>query len=135
MGEGLLRSELARRTGCHLETIRYYEKIGLMPEPPRNASGYRIYAEDHVSRLNFIQRARMLGFNIEEIRGLTALVADGTPTCADIKERTERHLTDVRARIADLKRIEAVLATTVAQCTGEDRPECPVLDTLSERIL
>jgi MerR family mercuric resistance operon transcriptional regulator len=130
-GNGLQRAELARRTGCNLETIRYYEKIGMMPDPPRTASGYRVYDEAHVSRLRFILRARELGFAIEEIRGLLGLVDGGTQTCAEVKERTERHLADVRAKIADLKRIERVLAVTAAKCTGDEVPECPVLDTLA----
>lgn len=130
-GKGLQRAALARRTACNLETIRYYEKIGMMPDPPRTGSGYRVYDESHVSRLRFILRARELGFAIEEIRGLLGLVDGGTQTCAEVKERTERHLSDVRAKIADLKRIEKVLAATAAQCSGEQVPECPVLDALT----
>ncbi|WP_157018066.1 MerR family transcriptional regulator [Mesorhizobium xinjiangense] len=130
-GKRLQRAELARRTGCNLETIRYYEKIGMMPDPPRTASGYRIYDDSHVSRLRFILRARELGFSIEQVRGLLDLVDGGRQTCAEVKERTERHLCDVRAKIADLKRIEKVLATTAAQCSGEDVPECPVLEALA----
>ena len=130
-GKGLQRAELARRTGCNLETIRYYEKIGMMPDPPRSASGYRVYDAGHVSRLRFILRARELGFAIEEIRGLLALVDGGTQTCAEVKERTERHLADVRAKIADLRRIERVLAATAAQCTGNEVPDCPVLNALT----
>jgi MerR family mercuric resistance operon transcriptional regulator len=129
--KGLQRGELARLTGSNLETIRYYEKIGMIPEPPRTASGYRVYDETHASRLRSILRARELGFSIEEIRGLLGLVDGGTQTCAEVKERTERHLTDVRAKIADLQRIEQVLATTAAQCSGEDVPDCPVLEALA----
>lgn len=127
----LMRGGLARRTGCNLETIRYYENIGLMPAPPRTAAGHRVYAESHVSRLRFILRARELGFAIEQIRGLFALVDGGTQTCAEVKERTETHLNDVRAKIADLKRIEKVLATTAAQCSGKDVPDCPILEALA----
>ena len=128
--KGLQRGELARLTGCNLETIRYYEKIGMIPEPPRTASGYRVYDETHVSRLRFILRARELGFAIGEVRGLLGLVDSATQTCAEVKERTELHLADVRAKIADLRRIEQVLATTAARCSGEDVPDCPVLETL-----
>ena len=130
-GNTLQRAELARRTGCNLETIRYYEKIKMIPDPPRTASGYRVYDDSHVSRLRFILRARELGFSIEHIRGLLDLVDGGTQTCAEVKERTERHLADVRAKIADLKRIEKVLAATAAQCSGEDVPDCPVLEALA----
>lgn len=130
-GKGLQRAELAQRTGCHLETIRYYEKIGLMPDPPRRPSGYRIYDEDHVRRLRFILRGRELGFAIDEIQGLLTLVDGGNETCAEVKARTERHLADVRAKIADLRRIQRVLARTVASCSGDHVPECPVLDALA----
>ena len=127
----MLRSALARRTGCNLETIRYYEKIGMMPEPPRTEAGYRLYDEGHVERLRFILRARELGFSLDEIRGLLALVDCGTHTCAEVKERTERHLADVREKIADLMRIERVLAETAAQCSGDEVPDCPVLEALA----
>ena len=130
-GRGLKRGALARRTGCNLETIRYYEKIDLMPAPPRTASGYRVYDEQHVARLRFILRARELGFTIEETRGLLGLVDGGTQTCAEVKERTLRHLADVRAKIADLQRIERLLATTTASCSGDDVPKCPVLEALA----
>ncbi|GAB4124150.1 MAG: Cu(I)-responsive transcriptional regulator [Rhodothalassiaceae bacterium] len=130
-GKGLKRAQLARRTGCNLETIRYYEKIGMMPEPPRTASGYRVYDETHVARLRFILRGRELGFSIEELRGLLRLVDRGTQTCAEVKALTEEHLDDVRAKIADLRRIEKVLAATAAQCSGDEVPECPVLDALA----
>ena len=127
---GFTRGDLARATGCNIETIRYYEKTGLLPDPPRTDAGYRIYSAAHATRLRFILRARELGFSMEDIRGLLGL-GDGTaPTCAEVKERTERHLADVRAKIADLRRIEKVLSVTAARCSGEDVPDCPVLETL-----
>jgi MerR family mercuric resistance operon transcriptional regulator len=127
----LRRAELAQRTGCNLETIRYYEKIGMMPDPPRSEAGYRLYSAAHVSRLRFILRARELGFSIEDIGGLLALVDGGHQTCAEVKERTEKHLAGVRSKIANLKRIEKVLARTASQCSGDKVPECPVLDALA----
>ena len=130
-GKGLHRAGLARRTGCNLETIRYYEKIGIIPEPPRTDAGYRVYDDRHVERLRFILRARELGFSLDEIRGLLALVDRGTQTCAEVKDRTERHLANVREKIADLKRIERVLAETAAQCSGDEVPDCPVLEALT----
>jgi MerR family mercuric resistance operon transcriptional regulator len=130
-GRVLQRAALARETGCNLETIRYYEKIGMMPEPPRTASGYRVYDDTHVSRLRFILRARELGFTVGNIRDLLALVDGGTQTCSEVKELTKAHLVDIRAKIQDLKRIEAVLAETAAQCSGDEVPECPVLEALA----
>ena len=128
----LRRSDLAGLTGCNLETIRYYETIGVMPDPPRTARNYRAYDQSHVRRLRFIMRARELGFTLEEIRDLLALVDGGAQTCGEVQVLANAHLASVRAKIADLRRIEHVLASTVAQCTGDDVPECPVIDALSE---
>lgn len=127
----LKRAGLARATGCHLETIRYYEKIGMMPDPPRTKAGYRLYDETHVSRLRFILRARELGFSIEDIRGMLVLVDGGVQTCFEIKRLTEKHMADVRTKIIDLERIERVLATTASRCSGKDVPDCPILQTLT----
>ncbi|ALG92341.1 MULTISPECIES: MerR family transcriptional regulator [Rhodobacterales] len=127
----LTRGDLARATGCNIETIRYYEKTGLLPDPPRSAAGYRIYSAAHATRLRFILRARELGFSMEDIRGLMGLNDGAAPTCAEVKERTERHLADVRAKISDLRRIESVLAATASRCSGAEVPNCPVLDAIS----
>jgi len=127
----LLRSGLAQATGCNLETIRYYENIGVMPDPPRTAKGFRVYDATHVRRLRFVMRMRDLGFALEEVRGFLTLVDGGTQTCAEVHERTREHLSGVRAKIADLKRIERVLEATAAQCSGDDVPDCPVLDALT----
>lgn len=129
--KGLQRGQLASRTGCHPETIRFYEKIGLLSDPPRSASGYRIYDENDVRRLCFILRARELGFGIEEIRDLLHLVDCKSQTCAEVQRRTEPHLADVRSKIVDLQRIEAILGTMISQCSGDDVPECPILDALA----
>lgn len=127
---GLTRGELARVTSCNIETIRYYEKTGMLPDPPRTGAGYRVYSADHVARLRFILRARVLGFSMEDIRGLLGLEDSAAPTCAEVKERTERHLAGVRARIADLRRIEKVLSATAARCSEREVPDCPVLEAL-----
>ena len=127
----LLRSDLARATGCNLETIRYYESIGVMPDPPRGARGFRVYGAGHVRRLRFVMRMRELGFSLEEVRGMLALVDGGNQTCADVRARTLAHLSKVREKIADLQRIERVLDETAARCSGERVPDCPVLDALS----
>lgn len=124
------RVDLARATGCNLETVRYYEKIGIMPDPPRSAKGYRNYDDAHVSRLKFVMRSRDLGFTLEEVRGLLGLVDDQSRTCAEVQIIAKDHLTDVRAKITDLQRIERVLSDTVARCTGDTAPECAVIDAL-----
>lgn len=127
----LFRNDLARKTGCNLETIRYYENIGVMPEPPRTSKGYRCYDASHVARLSFVMRARDLGFSLEEIRSLLTLVDGGAQTCAEVQGIAQEHLNSVLAKITDLNRIERVLSGTIAQCTGSDVPECAVIDALT----
>ena len=127
----LLRSDLAKATGCNLETIRYYENIGILPHPPRTAKGFRVYGQPHVRRLRFVLRMRELGFSLQEVRGFLELVDGGAQTCAEIHDRTRAHLSTVRAKIADLQRIQGVLEETAAKCSGRDVPECPVLDAFS----
>lgn len=129
--DGMRRGELAGLADCHIETVRYYEKIGLLPEPSRAANAYRVYEPSHLDRLRFIMRGRDLGFSIEEIRSLLTLIDKGSQTCADVKARTENHLAAVRAKIADLKRIDRVLTATAARCSGGAVPDCPILAAFS----
>ena len=103
-GKGLQRAQLAHLTGCHLETIRYYEKIGLLRDPPRSASGYRLYDETDIRRLRFILRARELGFGIDEIRGLLHLVDCQSQTCAEVDLRRGRPAPRQTCAEADLRR-------------------------------
>ncbi|KAF0677166.1 MerR family transcriptional regulator [Profundibacterium mesophilum] len=131
----LKRSELARLTGCNLETIRYYENVGLMPDPPRSPAGHRRYGRAHVERLSFVMRARELGFTMEEIRGLLSLVDRGGHTCAEVEGVGRHHLGVVRAKIRDLQAIETRLSDTIARCSGADTPECPLLDVLNQSRL
>lgn len=126
----LRRADLARATGCNLETIRYYETAGILPPPARTDAGHRTYGAADVQRLRFVLRARELGFSLDDIRGLLGLGDGAGQTCAEVKERTEAHLAEVRAKIADLQRIEAVLSETASQCTGASVPECAVLSSL-----
>ncbi len=128
--KGLHRAELARRTGANLETVRYYEKIGLLPEPPRTAGGYRSYDAAHERRLRFVLRARELGFSLDEIRALLRLVDERDRPCAEARGLAAIHLQDVRAKIADLKRMERVLKDVVAQCGDGTLPECPLIEAL-----
>lgn len=126
----LRRADLARETGCNLETIRYYEGVGLLPEPARTGAGHRTYGIGDVKRLGFVLRARELGFSLEDIRGLLGLGDGALHSCAEVKDRTETHLADVRAKIADLQRIEAELSRTAALCTSDERPDCAILNSL-----
>ena len=122
--------ELARRTAVKVETIRYYEKIDLLPQPPRSDGGHRRYTPDHARRLTFIRRSRDLGFTLDDVRTLLDLAERG-PCCADIRETAAAHLEDVRCKIADLQRMERTLAATVARCEADTSPTCPIIAELS----
>ena len=126
----LLIGGLAARTGCNIETIRYYERIGLIPAPPRSEGGHRLYGVEHLKRLTFIRRSRELGFTLKEVRGLLALVDRGDYTCAEVRDLTQAHLDAVRRRVRDLKTLEKVLDDMVAECDGGAVPDCPVVEAL-----
>ena len=121
---------LSRNTGASIETIRYYERVGLLPAPVRSDGGYRLYGRDELMRLNFIRRARALGFSIGEVRALLRLSAQRKRPCAEVRVLAEAHLKDVRARIADLRRMERVLNSTVARCAAGRRADCAVIEAL-----
>ena len=124
--------ELSRRTRVKIETIRYYERIEMLPSPPRTASGRRIYGPADTRALSFIRRARELGFTLGEIRALLALSGEGaSESCAEVRELAAAHLADIRGKIADLKAMERVLADAVERCDAGEAPGCPVLDALS----
>jgi len=121
---------LSDKTSCNIETIRYYEKIKLLPMTARTRGGHRTYLPEHIKRLSFILRGRQLGFSIGEIRALLGLVDGGGLNCAEVQSITEQHLGDVRQKITDLRKLERTLATTVSQCSGTEVPECPVIEAL-----
>lgn len=121
---------LSKYSTVNIETIRYYEKIGVMPSPPRSEGGYRLYNENHQRRLSFICRSRELGFSLQEIRGLLALVDDKSYTCAQVQNLTLEHLETTRKKIVDLQKLETVLDEMVSQCDGGLIPDCPVIDAL-----
>jgi MerR family mercuric resistance operon transcriptional regulator len=128
---GLTIGRLAAASGVNLETVRYYERIGIMPEPARTEGGHRVYDGEHRRRLTFIRRARELGFGIGEIRALLDLASPQRRSCDEVRAIAAAHLADVRAKIDDLARLEAVLADTVTRCAGRrSAPSCPVLDIL-----
>ena len=116
----ITRGELAKRSGCHLETVRYYEKIDLLPPPERSAGGHRLYRREDQKRLRFILRGRELGFSIDELRSLLSLVDSKAYTCGEIHDLTIDHLGSARQKIADLKRVERTLSRIVAcsLCAG-----------------
>jgi MerR family mercuric resistance operon transcriptional regulator len=122
---------LSKHTGTNIETIRYYERVGLLPAPARSSGGYRLYGTGHLKRLNFIRRARTLGFSIGEVRTLLRLADERKRPCAEVRVVAEAHLKDVRAKIVDLRRMERVLKATVARCAEGRRSDCPVIEALS----
>jgi MerR family mercuric resistance operon transcriptional regulator len=122
--------ELSRLTGVNIETIRYYERIAMLPAPARSQAGRRMYGPDEGRVLAFIRRARELGFSLKEVRALLALGAPGDATCADVERIASAHLEDVRSKLSDLRKLERVLADAVARCTGDTAPVCAVLDVL-----
>jgi MerR family transcriptional regulator, mercuric resistance operon regulatory protein len=123
--------ELSRRTGCNIETIRYYERIGLLPAPPRRGR-YRSYGSEDIGRLGFVRRARELGFTLDEVRALLGLAGGGQAACAEVRTLAASHLTDVRSRIADLKRMEKALSASVLACDAGKDPGCPLIQALYE---
>ena len=125
--------ELSQLTGVNIETIRYYEKINMLPAPPRTEGGHRIYGSAEARILTFIRRARELGFAIDEIRALLDLGGPGKASCAEVKEIAAHHLDEIRAKIVDLRKLERLLATTIAKCSGKKVPDCPVIDILDRR--
>lgn len=124
---------VAKRAGVPIDTIRYYEREGLLPEPLRRASGYRSYNETAVSRLRFIRRAKELGFTLEEIRDLLALSSDRRGGVKAVRKRAEQRLASIEARIAELMRIRKGLQQLIQACPGHGDPEqCPILRALAD---
>jgi len=129
----LTRGKLATQTGCNIETIRYYEATGLLPAPARTAAGYRIYNEDHLRRLHFIQRARSLGFSSDQVRELLDLHDPGEDhTRAAVKSLTESHIDAIAGKIRDLQRIKRRLSQISSYCDGsaQSADTCPILESL-----
>ena len=121
---------LSAAVGVKIETIRYYEKIGLMPQPPRSRGGHRLYDSDQLRRLTFIRRARELGFALDDIRSLLGL-EDDTPTCSEVNAITVNHLASVREKISSLRKLERTLSKIARECSLDDTPDCPIIEALS----
>jgi MerR family transcriptional regulator, mercuric resistance operon regulatory protein len=126
----LTRGKLALQTGCNIETIRYYEQIGLLPPPQRSAGGHRLYDPAHLKRLRFVRRCRDLGFTLDEIGGLLTLVDGGRYTCAQIEALAIEHVRGIQEKIADLEKLRTTLQAMASKCSGSQVPECPIIDAL-----
>ncbi|MBI6674248.1 helix-turn-helix domain-containing protein [Pseudomonas syringae] len=127
---------LSKSTGCHIETIRYYEKIGLLPTATRSAGRHRIYTEKHRSRLIFIRQNRELGFPLDDIRELIALAADAERPCADALSVVRKHLAEVEAKVAKLQQIRIDLLSMAGRCEstclGSSTQDCTIVESLFE---
>ena len=128
--DSFLIGNLSKQSGVNIETIRYYEKIGVMPAPGRSAGGFRIYGPDHIKRLGFVRRSRQLGFSLDEVRNLLRLVDGHGHTCAEVHALMLSHLAEIRRKIRDLRRLQRAMAEMAARCSGESVPECPIVDAL-----
>lgn len=129
--KGLTIGQVARKAGFGIETVRFYERNGLIDEPPRKTSGYRQYPESVISRLQFIKRAKELGFSLREIKELLSLRVDPTTTCSDIRERAAAKITDIEGKIQSLEKIKEVLMGLTTSCSGLGPvSECPIVEAL-----
>ncbi|NMN73189.1 Cu(I)-responsive transcriptional regulator [Rhizobium sp. 57MFTsu3.2] len=123
--------QASEHSGLAPKTIRYYEDIGLI-RPDRGGNGYRDYAEADVHKLRFLQRSRGLGFSVEECRQLLALYEDKDRASSDVKELTQAKLTEIDRKIRELTELRRTLEHLVHACHGNDRPDCPILEELSD---
>ena len=125
--------QVARRADVGVETVRFYEREGLLEEPARRASGYRQYSEEAVKQIRFIKRAQQLGFSLKEIRELLTLRVDGQTSCEQAKERAEAKLAEVEQKIRELQRMRQALIQVTSLCRGEEpSSRCPLLDALDQ---
>ncbi len=128
--------QLARRAGCRVETVHYYERTGLMPEPPRSRGGHRVYGLSHLKRLSFIRRCRELGFAIDSIRDMLRLIDEPGHFCGEVKAVATKHAAEVAKKMMDLQRLQVALEQMISRCQGEAWPvdECPIIDALYQGV-
>ena len=125
-------SELAKRSGVNLETIRYYERVGLLPGSPRSPAGYRLFSPESVRRVRSIKRAQELGFSLKEIKELLALRIAPRSTRADVRKRAQAKIADIEEKVQHLRAMKKALVRLTETCCGNGpASECPILETLS----
>ena len=130
----LSTSELAKAGGVSVETLRFYEREGLLPDPPRSRSGYRQYGPRHVERVRFVVRAKGLGFTLREIRELLELSDEPTGKCEEVRVKASAKIEDVLSKIDQLEAVKSALETLVTRCESEGSPEkCPILSALTDK--
>lgn len=131
----LKSGDLAKKSNVNTETLRYYEKEGLLPEPERTESGYRLYADEDVKRVRFIKRAQELGFSLKEIKELLALKLDASQSASEVKRLTEQKIQDIDRKILNLQAMKTILEDLADACSGEGSVDhCPILNCLDECI-
>ena len=128
---GMPIGQLGKATGTAVETIRYYEKIGLLPKVARTSGNYRSYGDEDVDRLTFIRRSRDLGFAIEQVRALLSLADDSEQACGDVDRLAKAHLAEVERKIADLSALKAELSATIERCRNGTISQCQILKALA----
>ena len=129
--ENMTIGQLARRTELNVESVRYYERRGLIPEPRRSESGYRLYSQEAIARINFIKRAKTLGFSLSEISELLSLRVDPESTCSMVRNRAKAKIADIESKIRTLQDMKRALVKLTASCQGAGpTSECPILDFL-----
>lgn len=132
-GDRLLIGQVAERAGVNVQTLRYYERIGLLQDPRRSMSGYRLYPPETVRIIRFIKRAQDLGFSLEEIEHLLELRDDRISSCEEVQDLAEAKMRDVDRRIRDLSALRGALETLVRSCQrGDERRECPILEAIED---
>jgi Cu(I)-responsive transcriptional regulator len=124
--------EAARLTGLTAKRVRHYESLGLLPRATRTESGYRLYDDAALHTLRFVAHARALGFGMDEIAELVGLWQDRRRSSAEVKQRVQRHIEELRRRATELARMERALQALASRCHGDDRPACPILDAIED---
>ncbi len=125
--------QLAKRAPVNVETVRYYERRGLISEPPRRESGYRQYSQDAVARIQFIKRAQELGFSLKEIADLLSLRVDANTSCGEVKRRAKTKISDIEKKITELRRMKSALVKLEKSCVGRGPIiQCPILEAFDE---
>ncbi len=132
--ETMTIGQVARQAGVGVETVRFYEREGLLEEPPRRASGYRQYSEQEVKRIRFIKRAQQLGFSLKEIAELLMLRVDAHTSCEEVKQHTEAKIAQIEQKLLELQSMRQALLQVAALCTGQGPASaCPMLDALDQQ--
>lgn len=125
---------LAEAAGTNVETVRYYERIGVLPKPDRTSGNYRSYTADHVARLSFVRRARDLGFTLEQVRELLGISDRKTADCTTVDAMARDHLAHVDRKIADLKSLRRELSSLIGQCKRGTIADCRIIGALSDDV-